>query len=451
MTYNRFVNNIYFPLTQKFKKEKIHENLIFLEKSQYYSETELRQLQLQKLQNLLKTANQSVPYYQNLFRENRVIPEEIMDLDNIHRIPYLNKEIITIQKNNLYSTNYSGKVYAGTTSGSTGTALNFVVNSEYNSWDWASRWRGRRWYNVDIGDREFAIWGRPVYSKLSRFTDPIKAIFRNTILVDGFNVSNKRLEKYCYLIIHFKPDYIYGYSVSVFQLANFMRKHFPGRKIPRLKAVFVTAEMLYPHQRQIIEEVFNAPVSNEYGCSEIGGFAYECKSGNWHISTENVIVESVSIDGGSPELVLTSLTNYYMPFIRYRIGDLGEISALKCNCGVKLPILKFNAGKTTDVIILKNGKKITSEIFLYLTRAMVENHFQPFKKFRIVQNDLETFTIAYEEDRYISESSKEKFKNLLLKSLKAENITVHFEKVSEIPKEKNGKFRYFISEINQSI
>jgi len=450
MNYRHFVNKIYFPVTQKIKSEKICKYLQFLEHSQYFTAVEIQEYQINKLQNLLNYANENVPYYQNLFRTNHLNPADITTLSNLGKIPFLSKNIITTQKEQLHSRIFQEKIYHGTTSGSTGTALNFVVTSEYNSWDWASRWRGRRWYGVDIGDREFAIWGRPVYNKLSRFTDPIKAIFRNTILVDGFNVSDESLDKYCRLLFHFKPDYIYGYSVSVFQLADYVRKRFSGRKMARLKAIFVTAEMLYPYQRQIIEEVFNAPVSNEYGCSEVGGFAYECKSGNWHYSAENVVVESVSIDGGPPEFVLTSLTNYYMPFIRYRIGDLGEISNEKCNCGVKLPILKFNAGKTTDVIILKNGKKITSEIFLYLTRAMVENDFQPFKKFRIVQKDLATFTIIYEEDHYISDSAKEKFKHLFLKLLKTENVAIHFEKVIEIPKEKSGKFRYFISEISQS-
>ncbi len=168
---------------------------------------------------------------------------------------------------------------------------------------------------------------------------------------------------------------------------------------------------------------------------------------NWHISSENVIVESVSIDGNPPEFVLTSLTNFQMPFIRYRIGDLGELSSENCRCGVNLPILKFNAGKTTDTIILKNGKKLTSEIFLYLTRAMVENKLKPMTNFRIIQKDYDLFEILHENE--IDQGSRDKFTQLFLNLLKCDDITINFHQVAKLEKDINGKFRYFISEINQ--
>ena len=407
--YKHIARTIHFPITQLIKGEKIGKYLKQLEKSQYFSDEQLVELQLKKLQNLLKYINKNVPYYKNLFSENEINPDNFKSLDQLQNIPFLTKDIILNQQENLKSKNYQGKIYPCTTSGSTGKPLNFAVTSDYSSWDWASRWRARKWF-VNIGEKEMAIWGRPVYNKFSRFFDPVKAIFRNTILLDGFDVSEQNLEKYSKILFKHKPDYIYGYSNSVFHLAQHIQKFHKSDTIPKIKAVFVTAEMLYSHQHKIVESVFNAPISNEYGCSEVGGFAYECQEGNWHISSENVIVESVSIDGNQPEFVLTSLTNFHMPFIRYRIGDLGELSQKKCNCGVNLPILKFNAGKITDVIILKNGQKLTSEIFLYLTRAMVENNLQTLKNFRIIQKDYDQFEILHEDE--IDTKSKEKFTQL---------------------------------------
>ena len=59
----------------------------------------------------------------------------------------------------------------------------------------------------------------------------------------------------------------------------------------------VTAESMTIQQRQVIEKVFGCKVANEYGCSETGGFVYECPNGSWHISSELVFVEFLDTNG----------------------------------------------------------------------------------------------------------------------------------------------------------
>ncbi len=245
--YKHFAKNIHFPITQLIKGEKVKRYLRQLEKSQFFSHLQLQELQTRKLRKLLDYAIINVPYYKELFAKHSIIPGEIKNLEQFQKIPLLTKDIITNQQENLKSTNYQGKIYQCTTSGSTGKALNFTVTSDYSSWDWASRWRARRWFYVNIGDKEMAIWGRPVFNKFSKFFDPVKAIFRNTILLDGFDVSEKNLEKYSNLFFTHKPEYIYGYSNSVFHLAQHILTYHQPKKIPPIKAIFVTAEMLYPN------------------------------------------------------------------------------------------------------------------------------------------------------------------------------------------------------------
>ncbi|MBN2280608.1 MAG: phenylacetate--CoA ligase family protein [Candidatus Marinimicrobia bacterium] len=447
--YTPIARYLHFPLTQWIKGEKVAPYLRELEKSQFYTLKKIQEIQLARLKKLLLHAGENIPHYQNLFRNHSVYPESFTTLKDLEKIPCLTKEIILNGPKLLKTQNFHGRSYACTTSGSSGQPLNFSVTSDYSSWDWASRWRARRWFGVDIGDRELALWGRPVYNRFNRFFDPVKALFRNTLLLDGFNVSQENLEKYFHILVKCQPDYIYGYSNSVYQLALHIINEHENQKLPPLKAVFVTAEILYPNQRQTIENLFDAPVANEYGCSEIGGFAYECPAGNWHVSAENAIVESVSVNGNPAEFVLTSLTNFQMPFIRYRIGDLGELTDVHCDCGVKLPILKFNAGKTTDIIRLKTGRKLTSEIFLYLTRAMVEQNFQMPRKFRIFQKEPDRFLVQYEGD--FENVSQVEFQRLFLNLLQTSEVIVDFQKVEKLTKDTTGKFRYFISEINHEI
>ena len=138
-----------------------------------------------------------------------------------------------------------------------------------------------------------------------------------------------------------------------------------------------------------------------------------------------------------------------MPFIRYRIGDIGDSVKGNCSCGVNLPLMKFKAGKTTDVIELKSGRKLTSEIFLYLTRALVEKKCQPFNNFRIIQKELDKFEILFERGAKYSEKGIVTFKTIFINILKEKSLNIIFTEVEKIPKDRSGKIRYFISELNK--
>jgi phenylacetate-CoA ligase len=449
MIYNKFVRNIYFPLTEFVKGESVRKYLSSLQASQYYSRDELREIQWKKLKNLLDHAYLNIPYYRNLFNKNGIHPNDIKSPEDFSRIPRLTKETIVEHYSEIADTKYRGNIYSGKTSGSTGIPLKFYCTPEYSSWDWASRWRARSWYGVQIGDPEVAIWGRPLYSTINRFRDSIKARIRNTLLISAFEFSEENLYQLSKKIIKFDPIYIYGYSASIFQLALYAKENYNPSIFSNLKAIFVTAETLFPYQRNIVEQTFGAPVSNEYGCSEIGGFAYECPHGNWHISSENVYVEFISVNGGPKEIVATSLTNYYMPFIRYRIGDLGEAVDKICTCGRNLPMMKLRTGKATEVVYLKNGKTFSGEIFDYLNLALLDKKQQPFKQFQITQKSESNFEIKFIKGLDFTENSLNLFKKLFLDVVKDNSINLKYSEVEKIPKDQSGKIRYFISEIKK--
>lgn len=95
-------------------------------------------------------------------------------------------------------------------------------------------------------------------------------------------------------------------------------------------------------------------VVDVYATSETGAIASQCQYGNYHVHTENVLLEILNADGHPVQpgeigrVVVTSLYNFAMPFIRYAIGDYAEQGGGDCPCGRTLPLIKRIVGRQRD-------------------------------------------------------------------------------------------------------
>lgn len=98
-----------------------------------------------------------------------------------------------------------------------------------------------------------------------------------------------------------------------------------GIRFPSLQFVLCSYEFVSVVHRRILQRVFGVPVFNLYGSTETGHLLIENEPGEMKPSYENAYLEVVEKDErGIGELVVTTLTNDYMPLLRYRIGDLVE-------------------------------------------------------------------------------------------------------------------------------
>lgn len=96
--------------------------------------------------------------------------------------------------------------------------------------------------------------------------------------------------------------------------------------------------------------------------------------------TDNVILEILDADGHPArpgergEIVLTSLTNYAMPFIRYKIGDYSHfVENGRCSCGLPFPIIGPIEGRKDDSFTLHNGTQIPAwKIYDVVERPLEE-------------------------------------------------------------------------------
>jgi phenylacetate-CoA ligase len=95
-----------------------------------------------------------------------------------------------------------------------------------------------------------------------------------------------------------------------------------GRRFPSLRFILTSYEYTSVTHRAIMERVFGVPVIDLYGSSETGHLLID-DDGVMRPSPETALLECTATTGVG-ELLVTTLTNPYLPLVRYEISDFVE-------------------------------------------------------------------------------------------------------------------------------
>jgi phenylacetate-CoA ligase len=242
------------------------------------------------------------------------------------RIEPIDKQRVRSQPGD-FLVNAKDIVYRGMTSGTKGIHFTYFAGQAWNQARLAARVRSLLWWGIDEQI--------PIVNVASRL-QPIRSVDLalvgeiNSALIDSLiDLLSSRLT-----VIRGYPSRLYEVAVQLQSI-----------KLPAVKAVISTGECLYEFQRSLLTKVFQAPVIDEYGCQETGISGFTCpEAGQLHLDSDRCLYEI--IDG---ELVSTDLFNETMPMIRYRCGDVLEISSNPCTCGRPGPTAKV-LGRVEDRI-----------------------------------------------------------------------------------------------------
>lgn len=422
------LQKILFPLSEWFMETEIRKKYQFLKKSQDWSRIKIEKYQLKQLRKILTHAYQNVPYYKKIFKENGILPEKIQSLEDLKKIPFLTKQEIKLNGSDMVANKYIDQAIETFTAGSTGTPTKFYLTKEDYSWIWAAHFRAWEWVGYNIGDKYVKI----SLNKRKKISKKIQDILMRCHYIYALNMTEIQIKKYIDRMIKFKPKFVYGYSSSIHQFAEFINNK--GIIELRPKAVITTGDNLLPKMKQDIERAFNAPVYDGYGCGGEGlNIAAQCQAGNYHINDELLIAESIN-----GEAVITSFNNYAMPLIRYKPNDLIVIGN-PCTCGKNHKIIKNLDGRAHDVVVTPTGNRLTIIIF-----SSIFQYIQGIDQFQILQDKITSITIKLViNDEY----SKNDEKTILQKILEAaeKNFQINLEYVNNIPLDKNGKRKFIIT------
>lgn len=452
----KIVKNLLFPLHEKIMHRPTFSYAAELEKTQWLNPTEMEQLQLKKLKALLKLAVEHSPWHGEriLNAQLPLAQNQTLALQDLARLPTMNKSDAQIHRDQIAWAGVPGGSSLYNTGGSSGQPLIFYYGKWRQASDAAGRIRARRWWDVDIGDKEVYLWGAPV--ELAK-TDRIKQIrdrTMNQLLLNAFDMSNDNMELYSQAIEKFQPKCIYGYASSLTLLAKHIQHRGRPLHLPQLKVVCTTGEPLYPEQRAIIEQAFGTPVANEFGSRDIGFTAHESPEGQMLLINESLILEILNTEGKpvapgeTGEAVITGLCSEAQPFIRYRTGDMVKASAEQCLAGRGLQVIDEVVGRSTDFIIAADGTIMHALAVIYVLRAI-----EGIGEFKIIQHsttELEVLFVGNEQTTNDAQwqQQAEREITLQLRQRLGQNTNITLNKVNKIPPEKSGKFRYVVSHVS---
>jgi phenylacetate-CoA ligase len=244
------------------------------------------------------------------------------------------------------------------------------------------------------------------------------------------------------LLREIRPDLLAGYASIIYEMANNLTER--DRKIIKPKIISLNSELSTEEERDFISKAFNCSVYDEYSTEETWMVASQCKFNNYHLFLDNVYVEFLNDEGKNVkegeigEIVLTTLRSPVMPFIRYRIGDIGSYSLETCPCGRHFPLLKSFEGRADDIFILPDGKKISSLKLLNTFTKFIKSDPKLMNEFKFVQERMD-YAIIYLIPG--EEYSIERFKELIkqLNSILENTIKIEVKIVNTI--DNNGKIK----------
>jgi phenylacetate-CoA ligase len=438
--------NFVFPVQERLKRHPTLRVLKEMEAADRLSPAGLEDLQAKKLRHLIEYCYAHVPYVRSQMQAAAVAPGDIRTSADLARLPVMTKSDVRQHRNELRS-DIAGRLSSFSSGGSTGEPLIFDISKYRIASRVACRQRVSRWWGVSVGDSELALWGSPLELTRQDWVRGLRDRAMATQLLSAYELNEAAMSRYLDLIEKSRFRQIFAYPSAIYLLCRQAQKEGRNLRALGVKVVFVTSEVLYPYQRDLITQTFGCPVANGYGGRDSGFIAHECPQGGMHLMADAMIVEIVDAEGRpappgeSGEIVATDLYSHEAPFLRYATGDTGALSTQLCPCGRPLPLLAKLDGRSNDSIVTPDGRIMHGQSVVSLLMEV-----EGIERFRICQKQVDHFHVQIIRNEQFREESEERIRRRWCDRLRSQ-VDLTFEYVAKLPPERSGKFRHIVSEL----
>lgn len=301
------------------------------------------------------------PFYREHYTSAGLDRNDIAQPSNFAHLPVVTKSMLRDAGDGVLSSAVPRtRALVSQTGGSTGSPLR--VRNDAAAPTAAMWWRVYQWWGVHPADDTAFI-----YRRLRQGREAVAYAAQwwpsRHIHLDARAITDDAIDEFVRSWEKVSPRLLIAYVEGATAVAARLAKQ--GRVLPAT-AVSVTAAMLQPGQRELIEEVFCAPVFDTYRSAEIPWIAAECTGHDGlHVAGDQRRVEIVDDEGAPVEngregsVVVTDFSNEVYPLVRYEMGDRSRILVGECECGRVFPRIAPVQGRLADVIRTPAGRQIT--------------------------------------------------------------------------------------------
>lgn len=357
--YNRILLRFHY------KRLKI---MFYNEKIETMERSEMRKLQLERLQNIVKYAYERVDFYRKKFDAIGLKPEDIKTLDDIRKIPFTEKsDLRDNYPYGLVAVDMDETVRVHASSGTSGKPT--VVVYTKNDLDMWSENMARIVTAAGITKKDIVqiSFGYGLFTGALGLHQGLERVGATVVPASSGNT-----ERQCMLLKDLGVTGLVATPSYAMYIAETLEKLGYDKKDIKLKYGLFGSEACSQEMREELQKKLGVFATDNYGLSEIigpgvsGECEYKC---GMHINEDHFYPEVLNTetmqpveDGELGELVITTLTKEGMPVLRYRTKDITSLDHTPCKCGRTLVRMGRIRGRVDDMLIIRGVNVFPSQI-----------------------------------------------------------------------------------------
>jgi phenylacetate-CoA ligase len=419
--------------------------LFALEQSQWLDPAALRARQDEQIQRVLAHAVATVPHYRRAYR-GLFDPARPPGADAFAALPILSHREAREGFDELASERppaAHGRVELRRTSGSLSAPMRYLATGLVQLHWQAITLRDHRWHARDLEAATAVIRGGVPDGESAGWGPTIEGLFSSGPLFthDIRHDAGAQLE----WLRRKQPAYLLAPPSLLAELARLSLAR--GVALPGLRHVRSLGEALRPEWREACRRAWGVPLVDMYSASEVGYLALQCpEHEHYHVQSESALLE-VLRDDGSPcapgetgRVVVTTLHNFAMPYVRYAIGDYAEVGA-PCACGRGLPVLARVAGRSRNLLRAPDGRRYWPALGIPLYER-----FGSIRQAQFVQRDLSEVEVRLVADAPLA-SDRERALLAFLAERMPYGLRFAIRYVERLERTAGGKLEDFVCEV----
>jgi phenylacetate-CoA ligase len=329
---------------------------------------DMEQLQLSRLQTVVRRVYQKVPFYRERLQERGLKPAHIRSLADLTRLPFTTKDDLRVNyPYGLFAVPLEKLVRIHASSGTTGrpTVVGYT-KKDLRTWS--------------------ELVARVVVQAGTKPRDVVQICFSYGLFTGGFGLhyglervgatvvpaSAGNTQRQLRLMQDFHTTVLVSTPTYAMYIAEVAQEMGLNPAQLGLRLGLFGSEPWSEGMRQELEATWGFKATDNYGMSELigPGVSGECQMQNGlHISEDHFLPEIIDPETGEQlppgeegELVITTLTKEGLPLLRYRTRDLTALDYTPCPCGRTTVRMRRVTGRTDDMLIVRGVNVFPSQV-----------------------------------------------------------------------------------------